>query len=341
MPKLVKILLLSAFLTVSLAASTGAQPQLLGDLNSDYKVNSKDLRTFAWQWLDPSCLEPGCPADMDGIDGVNFDDFALLAKNWQLEEAHLVISEFLASNASNKPPLPPKEGDLLDGNGESSDWIEIYNPTSATVSLDGCYLTDNDSNLTKWQFPDGLEIKSGEFLVVFASQKTYELHPSNYPYLDSAGYYHTNFYLDMDPGEYLALVGPDGKAVIHEYWPEYPIQLTDVSYGLTQYASTLVPIGATASYHVPNSGDAVLGTGWNAVDFDDSTWDTGKTGLGFGVGGEPRVAYNDCVYRSSDQYIGDNVTTYGIGSGFSYSVIPLMPGLRQPALPHRPRRGGR
>ncbi|MHC4642514.1 MAG: chitobiase/beta-hexosaminidase C-terminal domain-containing protein [Planctomycetota bacterium] len=320
MQDFIRTSLLSLLFITLLAGFAGGEPQLVGDLNSDYKVNSKDLRTFAWQWLDPACLIPGCTADLDDADGVNMADYALLAKNWQIEEPHLVISEFMASNASNKPPLPPKEGDLLDGNGDSSDWIEIYNPTDTTVNLDGWYLTDNDSNLTKWQFPDGLEIKSGEFLIVFASDKTYENNPYNYPYLDLGGHYHTNFELDKDSGEYLALVAPDGMAIIHEYWPEFPIQLTDVSYGLTQYASTLVSAGATASYHVPTSGDAVLGTGWNAVDFDDSTWDTGKTGLGFGVGGESRVAYNDCVYRSSDQYIGENVTTYGIGSGFSGST---------------------
>jgi hypothetical protein len=323
MSKPVKIILLSAFLIVSLTGPSGIQAQLVGDLNNDYKVNSKDLMTFAWQWLDPDCLVSGCIADLDGTNGVNLGDLALLANNWQLEEPHLVISEFLASNASLKPPLPPKEGDLLDGDGESSDWIEIYNPTGTTVSLDGWYLTDNDSNLTKWQFPNGLEVKSGEFLIVFASDKTYENNPYNYPYLDSLGYYHTNFELDKDPGEYLALVAPDGMSVVHEYAQEYPQQLTDVSYGLTQYGATLVSAGAMASYHVPTISDAGLGTDWTDVNFDDSTWDAGKTGLGFGVGGAPRVAYNDVIYESG-QYIASNVTTYGVGGNPGLTSGPLL-----------------
>ncbi|MHC4284042.1 MAG: CotH kinase family protein [Planctomycetota bacterium] len=80
---------------------------------------------------------------------------------------------------------------------------------------------------------------------------------------------------------------------------------------------TLVPIGTTASYHVPTIGDAVLGTDWTAVGFNDSGWDTGQTGLAFGFGRLPRVAYNDCVYDSSNpnHYIASNVTTYCIGSG--------------------------
>ncbi|MGB2806995.1 MAG: lamin tail domain-containing protein, partial [Sedimentisphaerales bacterium] len=278
MPIFAKTLLLSVIYIVSLAGSTGAQSQLVGDLNKDYKVNFNDLRTFSWQWLDPGCLAPGCIADLDGVDGVNMADFALLAKNWQIVDPHIIISEFMARNASQ---VPLEEGDLLDGNGDSSDWIEIYNPTDTTVNLDGWYLTDSKANLTMWQFPDGNQIKPGEFLVVFASGKTYEENPLNYPYLDPGGDYHTNFELDQT-GDYLALVAPDGNTVIHEYAPEFPIQLADISYGLAQYGTTLVPTGATASYYVPTISDAAMGTDWTDVNFDDSAWKTGQTGVGFG-----------------------------------------------------------
>ncbi|MHC4640508.1 MAG: FN3 associated domain-containing protein, partial [Planctomycetota bacterium] len=276
MPVSVKTSLLSMVLIAFLADSTVAKPQLAGDLNQDYKVDFKDLRAFALQWLDPICLAPGCLADLDDADGVNMADFALLANNWKMVESHIVINEFMASNINTR----------LDGDGQSSDWIEIYNPSDTVVNLDGWYLTDYKPNLTKWQFPDGLEVKAGEFLLVFASEKTYELYPNNYPYLDSSGYYHTNFNLDKEPGEYLALVAPDGNTIIHEYAPEYPTQLADISYGLAQYATTLVPIGATTSYHVPTINDAALGTDWTDVNFDDSSWDTGPTSIGFGdVGG--------------------------------------------------------
>ena len=125
MPRCVKTFLLSLVLIAFLAGLTGAQPQLIGDLNDDKVVDFGDLRVFSWQWLSPNCSAPDCVADLDDVNGVNMADFAVFAKNWQKVEAHIVISEFLASNASSKPPLPPKEGDLLDGDGESSDWIEI------------------------------------------------------------------------------------------------------------------------------------------------------------------------------------------------------------------------
>ncbi|MHC4315879.1 MAG: lamin tail domain-containing protein, partial [Planctomycetota bacterium] len=196
----------------------------------------------------------------------------------QQTHALLKINEFMASNAS---ALPLEQGELLDGHGNSSDWIEIYNPTDETVSLDGWYLTDSNDNRTKWQFPDGNQLDPGEFMIIFASQKTYAANPLNYPYLDPAGYYHTNFELNKG-GDYLALVTPDSNIVVHEYTPEYPGQLTNVSYGLAQYATTLVSTGASATYHVPTIGDSGLGTDWTDPNYDDSSWDTGETGLGFG-----------------------------------------------------------
>ena len=295
-------IILLLVLVVFLVGPPDAYSYLAGDLNQDRIVDSKDLRIFSWEWLHLACLVPGCIADLDGVDGVNMADLALLAGNWQVIDPHLVINEFMAESCGSS---------IQDATGEPSDWIEIYNPTIVTINLDGWSLTNDADDLIMWQFPNGLQIKAGEFLIVFASEKTYEDNPYNYPYVDSHGYYHTNFKLD-ESGGYLALVSPF-PTVVHEYSPTYPPQLTDVSYGLMQYAATLVPSGATASYHVPDSNDAAVGTGWTTTDFNDSEWNTGPTGLGFGIG--PKVAYNDCVYLSSDQYIADNVTTYGIGIG--------------------------
>jgi len=76
-----------------------------------------------------------------------------------LEAGPLLISEFMAINDTT----------LVDGDGNYSDWIEIYNPTDARVDLDGWYLTDNAGDLTKWPFPN-TSLDSGEYLVVFASE---------------------------------------------------------------------------------------------------------------------------------------------------------------------------
>src|SRR5262245_51751619 len=72
----------------------------------------------------------------------------------------VAISEFCAHNASG----------LRDEDGDHSDWIELHNLGTTATSLDGWYLTDNFRLLRKWRFPD-IQIKPGEFLIVFASGK--------------------------------------------------------------------------------------------------------------------------------------------------------------------------
>jgi len=262
----IKILLLSLTLATFWAGSAGAQFYPVGDLNGDRNVNFEDLEILAGQWLNPNCLSVGCDADLDGNNRVNMGDLAILAENWGINRANAVISEFMASNAS-KEPL--EEGELLDEDGDSSDWIEIYNPTNKPINLDGWYLTHDPNDLEEWQFPS-VQLNPGQFLVVFASEKNRR---------DPGMPLHTNFNLNVN-GDYLALVEKDGVTIAHEYAPKYPKQATDISYGLSQYATTFIGSGATVSYRVPAVSDA--GANWTALDFDDSGWKGGRTGLGFG-----------------------------------------------------------
>jgi hypothetical protein len=185
-------------------------------------------------------------------------------------EKPLVISEFMAVNDSVLED--PSEPD------EFPDWIEIYNPTDTTINLNGWYLanwnSDNpDPNLRDWQFPD-VNIGPGEFLVVFASNS--DIRDPNAPYL------HTNFSL-AQIDECVAIVAPDGNTIVHQYRP-YPQQLSDISYGLAQFAEILVPTGADVRYHVPTSADA--GLDWINPSFVDSGWELGQTALGFGAAAE-------------------------------------------------------
>ncbi|MHC4417534.1 MAG: lamin tail domain-containing protein [Planctomycetota bacterium] len=218
-----KISLLLGLALSFLVGSVWARP--LGDLDENCTVNLRDLRIFVGQWLnDAACSEPNC-ADLDDDNKVNMTDLALLAEKWRWTDAPLVISEFMASNRTT----------MLDGDGRASDWIEIHNPNDANISLNGWYLTDDDRDLTKWRFPDGLTLASGGYLVVFASGQD----DANYPYLDPNGYYHTNFKLGKG-GDYLALVAADAATISHEYESyEYddgefgfPYQKADYSYGI-------------------------------------------------------------------------------------------------------------
>jgi len=192
-----------------------------------------------------------CP-DLNADEIVNFNDFAELSQNWEDETPPILINEFLADNESRSPL---ELGEILDGNYESSDWIELHNNSEMVIDISGWYLTDESDLKTKWQFPSGmgqLVLQPGDFLIVFASGKTQAQNPGNYPYEDPAGYLHTNFQLSKS-GEYLALIDADGTTPIHEYNHfelggdeyGYPEQEEDISYGYyydeTRYFSEPTP----------------------------------------------------------------------------------------------------
>ncbi len=56
---------------------------------------------------------------------------------------------------------------IVDAAAQRDPWIEIHNPGTTTVSLDGLYLSPNYTNLTNWAFPAGHSLTGGQFLVVF------------------------------------------------------------------------------------------------------------------------------------------------------------------------------
>ncbi len=233
-PRFDGITILPVLVTVADNESWCVNPQLNylpGDLSGDCRVGLADLLAFGANWLDMACLLPSC-GNLDGMVGVELSDLSIIASNWLADSRSLVISEFMASNDSA----------FLDGDGLPSDWIEIYNESDETISLENWYLTDNDSNLTKWRFPAGYSIEAGKHLIVFASGKTQPSYPENYPYVDSSGYLHTNFSLAAD-GDYLALVKPDGTTVTSEYdagGKDFPEQVVDVSYGVDFSSSEIV-----------------------------------------------------------------------------------------------------
>jgi len=65
-----------------------------GDLSRDCQVGFEDVLVFAGQWLsDSGCEEPNC-ADLNGVEGVNMFDFALLTQNWRRVGNPLEIFHF-------------------------------------------------------------------------------------------------------------------------------------------------------------------------------------------------------------------------------------------------------
>ncbi|MDB5171735.1 MAG: hypothetical protein JWN51_508, partial [Phycisphaerales bacterium] len=169
-----------------------------------------------------------------------------------------LISEFVAINNTG----------LTDETGGHPDWLEVYNPGAADANLNGYFLTDDPVNLTKWSVP-AVTAPSGGFLTIFADGNNLR---------NPASPLHTNFSLSGSGG-YLALVAPDGQTVLSEY--NYPQQVADMSYGVT-VKQTVTPLaGDAAASHTLIPTDGSLGSSWINAGFNDSSWISGPTGVGY------------------------------------------------------------
>ncbi len=131
--------------------------------------------------------------DSDGIpngydrDLLNPSDPAYAAKYNLL--SNVLINEVLMSNDFTN----------ADEDGQSGDWVELYNPTNAAINIGGWFLSDSGgSNRTKWTIPAGTTIGSGQFLVVWASGKN-KTNP--------AAVLHTNF--SFGAGSFSPLQNPE------------------------------------------------------------------------------------------------------------------------------------
>ncbi|HXJ59152.1 MAG TPA: lamin tail domain-containing protein [Verrucomicrobiae bacterium] len=251
------------------------------------RVTTNDAREFVFEFLSPSPgLVTAAWATGHGIADFAGNAFAGGSWGWQLDPnlppATVVISEFMADNS----------GVLRDEDGDSSDWIEIYNPGIEVAPLDGWFLTDDPATLAQWRFP-AVELAPNGYLIVFASGKDRAI---------PGTILHTNFKLD-DAGDYLALVRPDGT-VASEFGPTYPKQRRDVSYGVAReiVSEALVPLFAAAKVFSPRDG--ILGLSWTGeLPFDDSAaagWLATVTGIGFDQGSPGGSSASPLGYWSFD-----------------------------------------
>ena len=76
-------------------------------------------------------------------------------------DSPLLLNEWMSNN----------EFGILDNDGDASDWVEIYNPTNETITLEGYALTDDINEPKKWIFPSGVSIEPYSYIVVYLSGK--------------------------------------------------------------------------------------------------------------------------------------------------------------------------
>ena len=121
------------------------------------------------------------------------------------------ISEVMASNDSTS---------TYAGAGYT-DWIEIYNSSSAVADISNWGLSDRLDHGRKWQFPQGTAIAPGEYMVVLCDGNTDKNSPSQ-P--------HTSYKISRVNQEVITLTDSTGRVLDKVALPEMK---TDVSYGRT------------------------------------------------------------------------------------------------------------
>lgn len=122
-------------------------------------------------------------------------------------DSPLVINELMASNSST----------IADEGGAFADWLEIYNPSDAPISLNGYFLTDNLTIKNKWAFPDTI-IEPESFLLIWVDDDEKE------------GPLHTSFNLSKT-GEDIGLYLQSGDSYLTVDAFAFPELGTDFSYG--------------------------------------------------------------------------------------------------------------
>lgn len=80
-------------------------------------------------------------------------------------QGKVLINEVLSSNG----------GYGYDYNGQSDDWVELFNTTSTDLNLGGLYLTDTPADLAKWSIPAGTTIPANGFLIIWADNDPSQL----------------------------------------------------------------------------------------------------------------------------------------------------------------------
>ncbi len=116
----------------------------------------------------------------------------------------VVINELMAINQTT----------ASDSYGEYDDWVELHNTSTTTIDLSNYYLSDNELNLTKFQFPIGTSMLPGDYLIIWADEDGWQ------------GPLHANFKLSGS-GEKLYLLNANMELLDSISWSQ---QIADAGF---------------------------------------------------------------------------------------------------------------
>lgn len=153
----------------------------------------------------------------------------------------LKINEVLVTNEQN----------YQDDYGLHNAWIEIFNTSFASVNIEGCYLTNDKDNPTKYPIP------KGDVLTLIKPRQHTLFWADGMP---NRGTFHVNFTLDPNKENYIALYDSNGKTLIDEITVPAGM-LADQSYAREEDGSNKWVIKGTGeenSYVTPSTNNMTL-----------------------------------------------------------------------------------
>lgn len=119
--------------------------------------------------------------------------FLILFFTTSVNYCQVMINEYSCSNMSG----------ITDASGNNSDWAEFYNAGTTAFDLSGYFLSDKESNLSKWEIPVGPSIPAGGFIrVFFNGEGTF-----------ASGDINAGFKLTQTKNEYIILTSPGGSVI--------------------------------------------------------------------------------------------------------------------------------
>ena len=106
--------------------------------------------------------------------------------------SQVLINEYSASNMTG----------ITDAFNDNEDWVELFNPSGASVDLTDWYLSDRSGNILKWQFPSA-SLNANDHLLLFCSSRD----------VVQGGEIHTSFKLSQTEGDWVILSNNFGNVV--------------------------------------------------------------------------------------------------------------------------------
>ena len=83
----------------------------------------------------------------------------------------IIVSSLLFSNSIQiNEIISSNQGSYFDEDGDTPDWIEIYNNSNDIINLEGWSISDDSNDLNKWTFPN-FSIPANGYSIIFASDK--------------------------------------------------------------------------------------------------------------------------------------------------------------------------